>query len=120
MLLFFHPTRTGATFDPLVPTPIEYRDPDGLSRLPGPGEPQASLPHPPAPLLCGPADSSLPLWSLPNHRGLEEKLGKLHSCPKPLVWPLPAPKHPGPTLPSDGDSNDRQSRGVKKEEGTQR
>lgn len=28
---------------------------------------------------------------LPNHRGLEEKLGKLRSCPGPLVWPLPTP-----------------------------
>lgn len=55
---------------------------------------------------------------LPNHRGLEEKLGKLRSCPGPLVWPLPAPKHPGPTLPSSHDSSDGQSRGDEKEEGT--
>lgn len=57
---------------------------------------------------------------LPNHRGLEEKLGKLRSCPGPLVWPLPPPTmHPGPALVSSRDTGDREHRGDRKE-GTQR
>lgn len=51
---------------------------------------------------------------LPNHRGLEEKLGKSRSCPGPLVWPLPVPKHPGPALLFSGELQ-RQSIGDRKE-----
>ena len=62
----------------------------------------------------------LPISSLelPNHRGLEDKLGKLRSRPGPLVWPLPTPVHPGPTLVSSGYTSDREHRRDRKE-GTQ-
>lgn len=60
---------------------------------------------------------------LPNHRGLEEKLGKLHSCPGPGLATTP-PQYalrPSPLI-SCGGSSDREHKkdgkeGIQKDKG---